>query len=221
MVTFDSKASRLFELKEATGENKDRAIEIILTIQPSGETNTYEGLSAGMKMAYEGGRRACVLLFTDGDPSVGKYRQTDEIVREILKETKTLKERSPTSQVDLHTFGVFGYEDGDFLLKLARSFGEGEYHKVDEGTELAKAFAHVVSNAIHKIADDIELSISPSNGVRIQEAMTNVRTIYEADTLIMRIPSMADQQVQYDTKSLFKHGKIFSISIKVYLCAPL
>ena len=150
-------------------------------------------------MAYKGGRRACVMLFTDGKPNSGTYQKPEEIVEKIVNETAKLKASSPASQVELHTFGIFGYQDSEgFLLSLARRSGEGNYYNVDKNTNLATAFAYVVSNAINQIAKDIQLTILPSSDrVEIKEAMTKFVKIKEANTLVIKIPKLADQQSRH------------------------
>ena len=198
VVSFDDKAIRLIELMPATKNNKERASNIVKGIKTSGETNTYEGLLVGLQMAYEGGRRACVMLFTDGNPNVG-VTEPDDIIQKIIAETNALKERSPTSQVDLHTFGIFDYQDRqDFLLNLAENVGEGNYHNVDNRTDLATAFAYVVSTAINQIAEAIQITILPSSDrVQIEDALTQFRQIREEDQLIIKIPTLADQQSRH------------------------
>ena len=198
VVSFDDKASRIIELTPATKKDKELAGDIIKGIKTSGETNTYDGLLTGLQMAYEGGRRACVMLFTDGNPTVGVTEPRD-IVRKILDEKNALSARSPKSHVDLHTFGIFGYKDRQgFLLNLAKSVGEGSYHKVDNRTDLATAFAYVVSNAINQVAEAIKITITPSpDRVEIKHAMTKFWQQEKPDSLIIIIPTLADQQSRH------------------------
>lgn len=175
-------------------------MNIVSQIEANGDTNTYEGLLAGLRMAYEEGRRACVMLFTDGNPSAGSFQDPDDIVRKIVAETKLLKSSSTTNaQVDLHTFGISVYpEYQEFLLKLAESVGDGSYQKVDTTTDLPAAFATVVSNAMNQIAESIEVTITPSSDrVRIINGMTNFMQVKEADSLIIKIPNLADQQSRH------------------------
>ncbi len=120
VVSFDDTANRVLELTSVSEQNKEFINNTIKAIKESGETNTFDGLLAGLQMAYEEGRRTCVMLFTDGNPNAGNLISPDDIVRKIVQEKDLLEARSPRSQIDLHTFGIFGYHDRqDFLLNLA------------------------------------------------------------------------------------------------------
>ena len=175
-------------------------MNVVSQIEANGYTNTYEGLLAGLRMAYEERRRSCVMLFTDGNPSAGPFQNPDDIVRKIVAETKSLKSSSTTNaQVDLHTFGISVYPDcQDFLINLAESVGDGSYQKVDTTTDLPGAFASVVSNALNQIAESIEITITPSsNRVRIINSITNFIQMKEGDSLIIKIPNLADQRSRH------------------------
>ena len=199
-MSFNTKARRLFELAAVTEKNKEGAMNIVSQIEAVGDTNTYEGLLVGLRMAYEEGRRACVMLFTDGYPNAGSFQDMDDIVRNIITETRLLKRFSTTNaQVDLHTFGISVYpECQDFLFKLAESVGDGSYQKVDSTTDLSAAFASVVFNAITQIGESIEITITPSSDrVRIINGVTNFVQVKEAESLIIKIPNLADQQSRH------------------------
>ena len=138
------------------------------------------------------------MLFTDGNPTAGKFREPDDIVREITKEENKLKAGSPKLQVDFHTFGISVYQDcKHFLRDLTGNFAN--YHNVDSGTNLETAFAHVVSNAINQVAEYIKVTITPSPADRVQitQAITKFGQKYEGDSLIITVPALADQQSRH------------------------
>ena len=196
---FNDKANHLIKLEPATEQNKKNWCSVVDAIKTSGsETNTYAGLSSGLKMAIEGGRRTCVMLFTDGNPSVGKFVEPDVIVEKIAEEKMMLKAGSPKSQVDFHTFGISVYQDcQDFLINLADNIGN--YHKVDNDTDLETAFAYVVSNAINQVAEAIQVTISPSppDRVQIKEIMTKFKQAEKEDSWIIKVPTLADLQSRH------------------------
>jgi hypothetical protein len=196
-VLFDDKASILIKLEPATEENKKKWRSAVDGIRTSRGTNTYDGLLSGLRMAYSGGRRACVMLFTDGNPTAGEFTEPDDIVREITQEEKELKAGSPKSQVDFHTFRISSYEDCTaFLRDLTGNFAN--YHNVDSGTNLETAFAHVVSNAINQVAQNIIVTITPSPADRVQITQAlKFGQKYEGNSLIITVQALADQQSRH------------------------
>ncbi|CAB4028033.1 mediator of RNA polymerase II transcription subunit 37a-like [Paramuricea clavata] len=196
IVTYATNVFRNLELVSCTAGNMSRARDIVNDFWIMSSTNLYGGLLSGLEMAYHGGRRSRVLLFTDGHANDGKWIENDDIIREIVRETTALRSRTQ-AQVMLSTFGYLGKHDELLLKKLATYVGGGTYNFVNENTALASTFAKVLGDAIHTIAEKIELSITPLDKVQIVEAITNFQTRQESEKLIFEIPSTADQQSRH------------------------
>ena len=198
IVGFNDKANHIITLASATKQKKKDWYSVVDAIKTSGGRNTYDGILSGLKMAFEGGRRACVMLFTDGDPSAGQFKEPDIIVQKIAQEKLVLKAGSPKSQVDFHTFGISAYQHcQDFLIKLVDNIGN--YHKVNSDTDLETAFTFVVSDAINQVAEAIQVTISPSSPDRVEiiEAMTKLRNIKDGDSLTVEVPTLAIEQSRH------------------------
>jgi hypothetical protein len=196
IVTYATNVLRNLELVSCTAGNKNRAKDILNNFRTVGSTNLYGGLLTGLQMAYHGGRRSRVLLFTDGHANDGAWRVKDDIIREIVRETTALRSRTQ-AQVTLSTFGYRGEHDDLLLKELATNVGGGTYNFVNENTALASTIAKVLWDAIHTIAEKIELSITPLDNVQIVEAITNFQSRQESEKLIFEIPSAADQQSRH------------------------
>ena len=147
-------------------------------------------------MAYRGGRRSRVLLFTDGHANDGRWTENDDIIREIVQETNALASKTQ-SQVTLSTFGYLGEHDEFLLQHLATNVGGGTYNFLNENTALGSAIAKVLGDAIHTVGEKIQLTITPVDNVQIVEAMTKFPSKQEGEKLTFEIPSTADQQSRH------------------------
>lgn len=192
IVSYDNSVNVLLELAYCTEEYKQKARGVVRGITASGQTNLYGGLLRGLQIAYHGGRRSRVLLFTDGYANVG-WSAADDIIREILKETTLLKSFT-SSQVQLSTFGYLGAHDESLLQRLATNVGGGTYNYLRENSALAKGFGLVLGDAINIVAEKIHLTVTPLNGVQILNAITNFSYKGNSKKMSFDIPSTADQQ---------------------------
>ena len=186
IVSYDSFVTTHLELTVCTDQNKERARDIVKRIAASGVTNLYGGLLRGLEMAYHGRRRSRVLLFTDGRANFG-WTETEDIIREISRETDKLKQ---SAEVQLSTFGYLGDHDEVLLSRLASN--GGTYNYLDTNTKLADAFGLFLGDAINTIAERIQLTVTPLNGVQIMNVAAEFCKKDQEKTTC-EIPSLADQ----------------------------
>jgi hypothetical protein len=196
IVTYATNVYRDVELSSCTAGNKNRAREIVSNFRTTGSTNLYGGVLTGLRMAYHGGRRSRVLLFTDGHANDGLWIENHDIIREIVRETAAL-ESVTQSQVTLSTFGYLGEHDERLLQQLATNVGGGTYNFLSENTALGSTTAKVLGDAIHTVAEKIQLTITPIDQVQIVEAITKFPSKQEGEKLSFEIPSTADQQSRH------------------------
>lgn len=227
IVSYDTHVHHNFPLVGCTEENKVMARPVITNMYAKGGTNLYGGLSEGLQMAYHGGRRSRVLLFTDGYANDGWWTDADDIIREIVKETAALKSYT-SEQVQLSTFGYLGSHDEFLLQQLATSVGGGTYNYLHENEVLAQKFAAVLSDAINIVAEKILLTVTPLNGVRILKAITDVsftenseNSVENSGNWAFEIPSTADQQSRHillqlavpSSKEVKLHDALFRVEL--------
>ena len=212
---------RNLELVSCTAGNKNRARDIVNNFGTIGSTNLYGGLLTGLQMAYHGGRRSRVLLFTDGHANDGAWIENDDIIREITRETTALVSVTQ-AQVTLSTFGYHGEHDEFLLQQLATNVGGGTYNFLNENTALGSATAKVLGDAIHTIAETIHLSITPFDSVQIAEVITDFKSREESEKLTFEIPSTADQQSRHillrlavpPTSEQALHAALYAVELK-------
>ena len=192
IVTFAGHVFQNLKLSSCTEKTKNDAGNIVRDLTTMYSTNIYDGLLTGLKMAYQGGGRSRVLLFTDGEANYGTFYERNAIIENIKKEILDLSS-SAKGQVTLSTFGYFGGHDEYLLQKLAKNVGGGTYNFLNENTDLKK-FGLVLGDAMYTVAENIQLSITPEEGVQIQNVIfSNFDSHKVEEQLTFNIPSTADQ----------------------------
>lgn len=111
------------ELVDATSINKQQALRFIDSIVAMNQTATYDALQAAFLVDAE-----AIYLLTDGEPTVGRYVQPDDIVRAITEQNQTRRESIYTIGIDV---GEAGSPFERFLQSLAQQ-NYGLFRRVDE-----------------------------------------------------------------------------------------
>ena len=196
IVTFAGDVFQNLKLFSCTEKIKNDARNIVRGLKTMYSTNIYDGLLTGLKMAYYGGGRSRVLLFTDGEANYGTFYEKNDIINNIQKEILGLSS-STKSQVILSTFGYLGGHDEYLLHKLAKNVGGGTYNFLNENTDLKK-FGSVLGDAMYTVAEKIQLSVIPEEGVQIKDVMlTTFPSRREGGKWTFHILSTADQQSRH------------------------
>ena len=208
------------KLTSCTEKNKEVAQNIVTGLTTMCcYTNIYDALLAGLKMAYQGRKRSRVLLFTDGLANIGTFYEKDDIIENIRREVASLSSGT-NDKTTLSTFGYLGGHDEYLLNELAKIVGGGTYNFLNEDTDLKK-FGFVLGDAIYTVAEKIRLSITPEDGVLINEAITIFPSRKEKEMLSFEIPSTADQQSRHillkltvpPTQEQVDHQALFHVTL--------
>ncbi len=135
-------------------------VQTVDQLRPGGGTNLYDGLMTGFKEVdrnFDLRRNNRVILLTDGLANVG-VTNPDRIAGDALIFSQ--------QGIYLSTIGL-GMDMNDPLLsKLARQ-GNGAYHFVDSAREMDKVFLEESEGLVERVADDIQISIRPAEGVEL------------------------------------------------------
>ena len=197
IVTFSDHVTTNLKPIICTKANKNHARATVGNFRPGGSTNLHGGLLTGLTLAYKRSRRSSVLLFTDGNANSGTFRKKEQIITNIRSEVEMLSSHANT-QVILSTFGFGNDHDEDFLSQLAKIAGGGKYNFLKENSDLSK-FGHVIGDAMYTVAENIRLTITPENGVKIREVITIFpwEIVPGSQSYKIDIPSTADQQFRH------------------------
>lgn len=158
IVSYSDKA-RILRHAQPVGDGA-WIVQTVDQLWPGGGTNLYEGLMTGFKEVdrnFDLRRNNRVILLTDGLANVG-VTNPDRIAADALEFSQ--------KGIYLSTIGL-GMDMNDPLLsKLARQ-GNGAYHFIDSAQEMDKVFLEESEGLVERVADDIQISIRPMQGVEL------------------------------------------------------
>jgi uncharacterized protein with von Willebrand factor type A (vWA) domain len=107
------------ELIPATSANKKLAVAYIKALKSGGGTNISDALEEAFKLAGKGVNDETevldvetVFLLSDGEPSAGKYRSTQQILQKV-------DEWNELNRLQIHTVGLGDNHDEEFMRKMA------------------------------------------------------------------------------------------------------
>eukprot|EP00930_Biecheleria_cincta_P031395 TRINITY_DN21799_c0_g1_i1.p1 TRINITY_DN21799_c0_g1~~TRINITY_DN21799_c0_g1_i1.p1 ORF type:complete len:493 (+),score=64.97 TRINITY_DN21799_c0_g1_i1:155-1480(+) len=159
LVTFNNRANVIFPpmLMNRAGQRKAR--QRLEELVPSGGTNIWEGLRAGLqalRSSEEDGIFDHVMLLTDG------YTSHAESVIGNLKQHMA-KNRMPCS---ISAFG-FGYRlDSEMLASIAE-FGDGYYSFIPDAGFIGTVFVNFISNVLVTMARAAYINIEAGLGAEV------------------------------------------------------
>lgn len=140
-------------LEPTSGEDKNRILSAIYSLQPEGATNAEAGLRLGYRMAMEGYRSDGinrVILCSDGVANVGQT-EADSILEMI--------DHHIEEGITLTTIG-FGMDNyNDTLMEQLADNGDGFYAYVDDRDEARKLFIDEITGTLQTIALDAKVQV--------------------------------------------------------------
>eukprot|EP00457_Paulinella_chromatophora_P001951 gb/GEZN01001954.1/.p1 GENE.gb/GEZN01001954.1/~~gb/GEZN01001954.1/.p1 ORF type:complete len:777 (-),score=125.02 gb/GEZN01001954.1/:394-2490(-) len=166
IVAFDTKADSTFALGEMTEAGQAQAEQALSRLQPRNGTNLWIGLETGLDALRaptrgalaqgKGKRKKCLLLLTDGQPTVSPPHGHGTALKEY-------KEKHPDLQCQVSTFG-FGYKlDSKILLEIAHE-GGGTFSFIPDAKILGTCFVDFVANAVSNLSQSAQLHLLLKNG---------------------------------------------------------
>jgi Ca-activated chloride channel family protein len=140
-------------LNPTTGEEKDKILKAVHSLQSGGGTAGSEGIKTAYKLAQEhflkeGNNR--VILATDGDFNVGVTNQ-DELVKLI--------EEKRTTGIYLSVLGFGKGNLNDAMMEQVADHGNGNYGYVDSEKEADRIFDAEFAGTMFTIAKDVKLQV--------------------------------------------------------------
>jgi Ca-activated chloride channel family protein len=140
-------------LNPTTGEEKDKILKAVHSLQSGGGTAGSEGIKTAYKLAQEhflkeGNNR--VILATDGDFNIGVTNQ-DELVKLIEEKRKT--------GIYLSVLGFGKGNLNDAMMEQVADHGNGNYGYVDSEKEADRIFDAEFAGTMFTIAKDVKLQV--------------------------------------------------------------
>lgn len=177
LIGFESRAHILVQPQPVTPALKDEMRKAINALRDQGGTNLWMGIEEAVKrvQALDLPPKFLkrVIMFTDGQPTEGV---TD--TAKILRMTGSTR-----GSVTISSFGYGGGAygcDQNFLTQLANE-GQGNYAYVQDPDDALTAFGRELGGLLSTYAQDIHITLEPSNGHHITKVVTDIKT--ETDAL--------------------------------------
>jgi Ca-activated chloride channel homolog len=178
VVAFDSAARQVSPLRRLNETSRKQIQREVMSLIANGNTNISHGLSTGALLFPNQGpsERQVILLMSDGQPNVGS------ITKEALsQETAFIKARN----VSVSSLGFGKGHNEDILSGIAQA-GGGRYHFISDPSSSENTFAKALGAQRDIVAQNVRLSLKPSEGIEITKIWGDPKTSFGGDGL--RIP---------------------------------
>jgi hypothetical protein len=130
-----------------TDQNKQYVISCIKNIYIEGSTNLWDGLHRCLQLTENSTHASpCVLLFTDGMPTVGDL-QVDKAYQRYVNQTKNTK-------THVYTFGFSNCVNSQLLNNIS-NIGNGQFHFISDSAMLFTTIINFMSNYLTMYGDII------------------------------------------------------------------
>ncbi|MCZ6641296.1 MAG: VIT and VWA domain-containing protein [Gammaproteobacteria bacterium] len=156
-------------LTYATVENVETAVLSMEATQPTGGTNLYSGLKAGLRN-LDDDRSSAIILVTDGVANVGRTERKDFL--DLLK----------TKDVRLFTF-VMGNSANRPLLEGMAHVSNGFAANISNSDDIVGKLLEATTKLTHEAFHDVKLKVT---GIKVKDiSPKNIGSIYRGEQLIV------------------------------------
>ena len=148
-----------------TQGNKDQARTAVNGLHDMGSTNLSQAVTMASERVVTGdkGKVCRIVLLTDGLPTCGECNK-ERLIEMVGK---------MNPDVSMTTFGYGADYDAELLASMA-SMGKGNNFYIEKDTDCNKAFALELGGLLSLFAQDIKVTVSPSN-MNIKEFMSGYK----------------------------------------------
>lgn len=164
VITYSTEVDALAESQYATDKNRRTIHYALSEVQAGGGTAIYHGLNRGAaelrKKADEGYVNRIVLL-SDGLANHGPSSVSD---------FRSLARAFAGEDIVVSTVGLGQGFNEDVMTTLAEA-GQGNAYFVEDAVDLPRIFGAELGDALNVAATDIEIVITPREGVRIRQSL--------------------------------------------------
>jgi len=162
LITFGSDVTVAYASSPVTPAARDSMLAAIDSIQDVGGTNLSGGIEAGVAQVRANASRYGVnrvILCSDGQANEGVV-ETEPLL--------AMSRHFADEGVKLSTIGLGLDFNEDVMMGLA-SHGDGRYHYLRDPDQLESIFVGEFNRATQAVASNVELTLAPQPGVRIEQ----------------------------------------------------
>lgn len=163
VVPFSSEATTMWaEVRAATQENKEEAIDYVSNLAALSSTNIYDAITQSLDQFYESDAEKMMLLISDGQPTAGI---TDpDAIRAHARESNTLG-------VNISTVAI-GNSGVESLLEGIALDNNGVFISIQDNEEIGDALVSLFSSIT--VPEISQISFSFSSGVVLESLNINL-----------------------------------------------
>jgi len=188
LAVFGSDVELISAPIEMTAENKTQLRQRIGDLHTRGMTNFSGGMLTGLgqlnNVDLPKGVVLRVIMLTDGHANQGVATDHNGL-------TKLL-----TANLDRVTMSCFGYGEGanqELLSDLAKT-GKGNYAFIQNPDDAISAFAKELGGLLSTYAQNLEVTISSSNGHEIVEVLSDVDVDGDEKKAVVKLPEILSEE---------------------------
>ena len=153
IIAFDGQIETIFQLTVMTEMNCSRAIGVIETITPRGQTDIWHAIEKGIDVLHardDKSRNGAIILLTDGVPNVSPSRGEEYALTE--------KRKKLGFYCPVYTVG-FGYNLQQGLLYNLAKIGDGITGHIPDAGMIATVFSNFLANILCTVAYNMVLRV--------------------------------------------------------------
>ncbi|EYF00966.1 VWA domain-containing protein [Chondromyces apiculatus] len=183
IAAFSDGASEVVALALLDAEARRRISTRVHRLKAEGGTNMEEGLLRGKAMMPPRGKheRQLLVMLGDGAPNRGK----------VTPEDLSALARSFRPDVVVSTLGYGAHHHEDVLAQIADA-GAGRYHFIADPSVCSIELAQAIGVQGDAVAEAVELSLAPAEGVEIRRFYGNPEVRFGAGGVRVGVPDLLD-----------------------------
>jgi Ca-activated chloride channel homolog len=183
VVEFSTAARTVSPLRRLTPDARTATRNEAAALAAGGNTNISGGLAhAALEFpARAGDERQVVILLSDGQPNVGATT-----AKALAEEVRRIRERG----VSVSTLGYGASHNDDVMIAISEA-GGGRYAFVSDTKLAAGSFARALGAQRDVVLEQVELLLTPSEGVEIRKVFGEPRTSFGAGGLKVSLADLA------------------------------
>jgi hypothetical protein len=177
IVGYSSEAHVILEKCPMTLEGKAKATKLIESLQPSGQTNLWDGLHKGLETISDvENKNTTIFLLTDGQPNIVPPRGHIPMLNRYMDDHKNMS-------CNINTF-AFGYSADSPLLVNIAAEGNGSYNFIPDSGFVGTVFVHSLANFLTTKFNRVNLKIELDESIdksKIDIPYKHIKTTWGID----------------------------------------
>ena len=162
VVAYSSSADIILEKCQMTIEGKDKAIKLVDSLSPNGQTNLWDGLHKGLECISDvENKNTTIFLLTDGQPNIIPPRGHIPMLSRYIDDHRSMS-------CNINTF-AFGYSaDSSLMVDIAKE-GNGSFNFIPDSGFVGTIFVHSLANFLTTKFNSVKLQIELDESINKSE----------------------------------------------------